>query len=71
MREIVNISMPRELRLEIKKEVKRGNFASQSEFIRHLIRTWKEERLFRDVEASRKEIKTGKISTLRSLKDLR
>jgi len=71
MREIVNISMPRELRLEIKKEVKKGNFASQSEFIRHLIRIWREGSFYRDIRASKKEIKTGKVSVLKSLKKLR
>jgi len=38
MRNIVNISLPREMVVDIKRGVKAGKFASTSEFMRHLIR---------------------------------
>lgn len=71
MRNIVNISVPAEMANDIKREVKRGKFASTSEFMRHLIRLWNTELLMRTVEKSRAEIATGKGKILRSLKDLR
>lgn len=71
MRNIVNISLPKEMVMDIKREVRRGKFASTSEFMRHLIRVWNMEQLMRNVEKSRAEIAAGKGKTLRSLKDLR
>lgn len=71
MRNIMNISLPKEMVVDIKREVKAGKFASTSEFVRHLIRLWNTEQLMRDVEQSRKEIAAGKGRVLRSLKDLR
>ena len=71
MRNIMNISLPKEMVVDIKRGVKEGKFASTSEFMRHLIRVWNTEQLMRDVEQSRKEIAAGKYKVLRSLKDLR
>ncbi|KKU58448.1 MAG: CopG/Arc/MetJ DNA-binding domain-containing transcriptional regulator [Parcubacteria group bacterium GW2011_GWA2_47_12] len=71
MRNIVNISLPKEMAADIKREVKVGKFASTSEFMRHLIRVWNTERLMRDIEQSRAEIAAGKGKVLRSLRDLR
>ena len=71
MRSIVNISLPREVAREIKKEVKEGGFASTSEFFRNALKSWKRERFFADLEQSRKEIAAGKGKILKSLKDLR
>jgi Arc/MetJ-type ribon-helix-helix transcriptional regulator len=71
MRDIINISLPKSLSNEVKKEVKKGSFASTSEFFRHLLRVWKEESLYRELEKSRKEFSQGKAKKLRSLKDLR
>ena len=71
MRQIVNISLPKEMVADIKREVKAGKFASTSEFMRHLIRVWNMEKIMQDVEKSRKEIAIGKGRLLRSLKDLR
>ncbi len=56
---------------QIKAEVKSNNFASTSEFMRHLIRLWNTEKLAQDIEKSRAEIRAGKGKILRSLKDLR
>ena len=39
MRNIINISLPREMAVKVEKEVKKGKFASTSENFRHLIRS--------------------------------
>ena len=72
MRTIVNISLPKELNNVVEREVKRGKFASKSEFFRDLLRFWIEEgKLLKELEESRRELKAGKGKSLRSLKDLR
>ena len=71
MRNIMNISLPKEMVVDIKRGVKAGKFASTSEFIRHLIRLWNTEKLVRDIKQSRKEFAQGKYKVLKSLKDLR
>jgi putative addiction module CopG family antidote len=38
MRTIVNISLPKEMAEEIKRDVKEGGYASTSEYIRELLR---------------------------------
>jgi len=43
MRNIVNISLPKELNKEVEKAVRSGRYASKSEFFRYLIRLWKED----------------------------
>ncbi len=63
--------MPETLAKEVDQAVKEGNFASKSEFIRDLLREWKNQQLLRDIAQSRKEIAQGKGKVLRSLKDLR
>jgi len=40
MRKIINISLPEKMEAEVQKEIKRGNYASKSEFFRALIREW-------------------------------
>ncbi len=71
MRNIVNISLPKEMVVDIKRGVKAGKFASTSEFIRHLIRLWNTEQLARDIAQNKKEFAQGKGKILKSLKDLR
>jgi len=71
MRKIVNISLPEELNKLMEKEVKKGKFASKSEFIRSLLRIWAEEKLIKELEQSEKEFRAGKGKVLRSLADLR
>ncbi len=68
MRTIINISLPSELAGEVEKEVKRGKFASKSEFFRHLFR---EQQLLKELRASEKEFAEGKGKLLTSLRDLR
>ena len=60
MRSVINISLPKSLAAEVKKEVKAGHFASTSEFIRHLIRLWNTEMPARSLEKAEKDFKKGK-----------
>ncbi|MFA6376482.1 MAG: ribbon-helix-helix protein, CopG family [Candidatus Paceibacterota bacterium] len=71
MRNIVTISLPKQLDDELEKEVKTGRFASKSEFVRCLIRLWQEEKILNELEQGKKEIKAGLGKELKSLKDLR
>ena len=71
MRTIVNISLPTQLNTVVEKEVQSGRYASKSEFIRSLLRSWMEERIARELEESRKELKSGRGKVLTSLADLR
>lgn len=70
MRQIVNISLPKELYTEVEKAVRTEKFASKSEFFRHLLRLWREDQLYRNVQKSRKEYGQGKAKKLISLKNL-
>lgn len=71
MRDVINISLPKEMTKIVKEEVKRGRYASVSEFFRFLLRSYEENRMLRDLERSDREIASGKGKLLRSLKDLR
>jgi len=55
----------------VKKAVKTGEYSSTSEFFRHLLRDWQENKLLNELNESRLEITNGKGVTLKSLKDLR
>lgn len=68
MRNVINISLPEELTRQVQKEVKMGNYASTSEFFRHLLRTHK---LAEELKIGRRDFEAGKGKTLRSLRDLR
>ena len=71
MRSIINISLPKEMAIKVKKEVKSGKYATTSEFFRSLIRKWEEDLLLVKLKTSKAEIKNGHGKTLKSLKDLR
>lgn len=71
MRAILNISLPKPMVEEIEAEVALGNFATKSEFFRHVLRFWKEEKLLRELNRGKAEIRTGKGVYLKSLADLR
>jgi putative addiction module CopG family antidote len=70
MRNIVTISLPKQLDEQIEKEVKTGKFASKSEFIRSLIRLWQEEKLFRELKQGRKEVEAGLGKEFKSMEEL-
>ncbi len=71
MRQIINISLPKEMALLVRQEVKTNHFASTSEFFRDLLRTWQTNKLARELRRGRKEFEDGKGILLHSLKDLR
>lgn len=71
MRNIVNISLPKEMTKDVEEAVKSGNYASKSEFFRDLLRTWKEQKLLNEIMESEREFAQGKGKILRSMKDLR
>ena len=72
MRDILNISLSKELSKKVDALVKKGRYSTKSEFVRDLIRDRMEyEDLVRSVRKSEAEFKAGKGKLLRSLKDLR
>jgi len=71
MREIINISLPKELDREIEKIIKKRRYSTKSEFLREIIRERiVEEDLLARIEKSEAEFRMGKGKILRSLKDL-
>lgn len=71
MRTIVNISLPSQMASIVSAAVKTGNYSSKSEFFRNLIRDWSKNQLLTELKQSQKQLKSGKGTVLRSLKDLR
>ena len=71
MREVINISLPKELNRAVEETIKKGNYSTKSEFFRELLRLWLEGKILRELAESRKEIALGKGKLLRSLKKLR
>ena len=70
MRDIMNISLPAPLAKQVRQAVKKGNFASISEFFRHLIRWWNTEMLARELKAQQKAFDRGEGIELKSLRNL-
>jgi len=71
MREVINISLPSPMAKTVKTAVKSGSYASTSDFFRHLLRDWQENKLLAEINESRAEIVAGKGKVLNSLKSLR
>jgi Arc/MetJ-type ribon-helix-helix transcriptional regulator len=71
MREVINISLPKELNRAVEETIKKGNYSTKSEFFRELLRLWLEGKILRELAESRKEIALGKGKLLKSLKELR
>jgi len=71
MREIINISLPKELNRAVEETIKKGNYSTKSEFFRELLRLWLEGKILRELAESRKELALGKGKLLKSLKELR
>ena len=67
----MNISLPKEMVVDIKREVKAGKFASTSGFMRHLIRFWNTRKLAEELKKERRAFRKGKYKVLKSLKDLK
>ena len=71
MREVINISLPKELSKTVEDIIKKEKYATKSEFFRDLLRMRIEGEILQKLVESRKELAAGKGKLLRSLKDLR
>ncbi|HLD70637.1 MAG TPA: ribbon-helix-helix domain-containing protein [Negativicutes bacterium] len=72
MRDILNISLSKELSEKVDSLVKKGRYSTKSEFLRELIRERiAEADLLERLRKSQTEIALGQGKVLRSLKDLR
>jgi len=71
MREVINISLPKELNRAVEETIKKGNYSTKSEFFRELLRLWLEGKILRELAESKKELASGKGKLLKSLKELR
>ena len=71
MRDILNISLSKELSKKVDTLVKKGRYSTKSEFLRDLIRDRiEEEEVYKSVQKSEAEFRAGKGKILRSLADL-
>ncbi len=72
MRQVINLSLPAPLVKAVRREVKNGDYASTSEFFRHLLRLWNTKQLAEEIRRAREEFRTkkGTWKELRSLDDL-
>lgn len=72
MRTVTTISLPAAVAKEVKKEAKEQGFASTSEFMRHVLRSYKREKLFASLRAQEKQYYKNPKSfkRLKSLADL-
>ncbi len=71
MRQVINISLPSLMAKTVKNMVKTGNYSSTSEFFRHILREWQEDKILSELNQSRQEIISGNGKVLKSLKALR
>jgi len=71
MRQIINISLPESMAKYVNKAVKKGKFASKSEYFRYLIRQRYEDEAVKEVLTSHRQMKKGNKILLKSFKDLR
>lgn len=71
MRNIINISLPKEMVRDVRREVKEGKYASTSEFFRYLLRSQNTRRLAHELKERREEFEAGQGRILNSLKSLR
>lgn len=72
MRNVINISLPAPLTKQLKNEVKKGRYASTSEFVRMLFRNYLEEQAQNaQVAQSEEDFTQGNYKVLNSLRDLR
>lgn len=67
MRNIINISLPKDLVREVEKEVKKGKFSTKSEYFRYLLRSKK---IAEELDKRVRDIERGKGKLLKSLSDL-
>ena len=63
--------MPAEMVKDVNMEIKKGNFASKSEFFRHLLRMWNTQKLAEELKREQREFRKGNYEVLHSLKNLK
>ena len=66
----MSISLPPDIAREIKLATKSEKCATQSEFIRHLMRLWRTHSLTENLKKQSKEFRAGRGILLKSLSDL-
>ena len=71
MREVINISLPKELNKAVEEIIEKEKYATKSEFFRDLLRMRLEGKILRELAESRKELSAGKGKLLKPLKNLR
>lgn len=71
MRSILNISLPQQTISYIDAVILNDGYSTRSEFIRSLIRDYKDKKLALELKKSHKEIKNTGGYKLKSLKELR
>jgi len=70
MRKVMNVSLPATMLKTLKRDVRDGGFASNSEFVRYLIRMWNQKKLGEELREDRKAFEAGEGIELKSLADL-
>ena len=70
MRQTMTISLPTDLLRDVELGVKQGGYATKSEYIRDLVRSWKQAKLLDELNVTREEFKKGKGIKLKSMRDL-
>lgn len=68
MRNVINISLPAQMSMSVRREVKEGGFATTSEFFRHLFREYA---LAKELQSDRKRFEKGAGKELRSFAGMR
>ncbi|MES2202951.1 MAG: hypothetical protein V4474_01335 [Patescibacteria group bacterium] len=68
MRTIINISVPKETAVELKKTARKDGFASVSEYFRYLLREENRRKLAKELH---RQEKSGKWIEAKSVRDLR
>ena len=71
MREVINISLPKELNKAVEEIIEKEKYATKSELFRDLLRMKIEGRILHELAESRKELIAGRGKLLKSLKELR
>ena len=71
MRQVVNISLPKELNKAVEEIIRNKKYSTKSEFFRDLLRMWIEGKILRDLAESKQELDSGRGKLLKSLKELR
>ncbi|OGZ19117.1 MAG: hypothetical protein A2Z68_00920 [Candidatus Nealsonbacteria bacterium RBG_13_38_11] len=71
MRDVINISLPKDLNRIVENMVREEKYSTKSEFFRDLLRMKIEGRIIHELAESRKELSMGRGRLLRSLRALR